>query len=101
MGRQIDADTLREWLDEERPVTVLDIRTDHARAEWWIPGSVQPETNQITREKSPSDDRFAGRIDQPCGVYRALPSLKHASFRTETWNDAGSRLPDERSRQTG
>lgn len=31
MTKQIDADTLRGWLDEHRPVTVLDIRTDDDR----------------------------------------------------------------------
>lgn len=40
MSKTIDADTLRRWLDEGRPVTVLDIRTDEDRAQWAIPGSV-------------------------------------------------------------
>jgi glyoxylase-like metal-dependent hydrolase (beta-lactamase superfamily II)/rhodanese-related sulfurtransferase len=40
MTKQIEAETLREWLDSEQPVTVLDIRTDDDRAEWAIPGSI-------------------------------------------------------------
>ncbi len=32
MTRQIDADTLRTWLDEGRAMTVLDVRSDDARA---------------------------------------------------------------------
>ncbi len=40
MTKQIDADTLRGWLEENRPVTVLDIRTDEDRDQWAIPGSV-------------------------------------------------------------
>ena len=40
MSKQIDVDTLRQWLDERRPVTVLDIRTDEDRSQWAIPGSV-------------------------------------------------------------
>lgn len=36
----LDAATLREWLDEQRPVTVLDIRTDEDRRQWAIPGSL-------------------------------------------------------------
>jgi glyoxylase-like metal-dependent hydrolase (beta-lactamase superfamily II) len=40
MARQIDADTLRAWLDAGRPVTVLDIRADADRADWFIPGSL-------------------------------------------------------------
>jgi glyoxylase-like metal-dependent hydrolase (beta-lactamase superfamily II) len=38
--RQIGVDTLRKWLDEGRPVTILDVRTDRDRADWSIPGSV-------------------------------------------------------------
>jgi glyoxylase-like metal-dependent hydrolase (beta-lactamase superfamily II)/rhodanese-related sulfurtransferase len=40
MTKQIDVETLREWLDDQRPVTVLDIRTDEDRRQWSIPGSV-------------------------------------------------------------
>jgi len=40
MTKQIDADTLRAWLEEHRPVTVLDVRTDEDRGQWAIPGSV-------------------------------------------------------------
>jgi glyoxylase-like metal-dependent hydrolase (beta-lactamase superfamily II) len=40
MATQIDAETLRQWLDAHQPVTVVDIRTDEDRAQWTIPGSV-------------------------------------------------------------
>lgn len=53
MARQIDADTLREWLNEERLVTVLDIRTDDARAEWSIPGSVHINAYDDLRKGRP------------------------------------------------
>ncbi len=36
----IDATTLRDWLDRHEPVTVLDVRPAHQRAEWAIPGSI-------------------------------------------------------------
>lgn len=36
--KQMNAETLRRWLDEGRTFTVLDIRTDEQRAEWLIPG---------------------------------------------------------------
>ena len=38
--KTIDVETLRTWLEEERPVTVLDIRPMHERVEWSIPGSM-------------------------------------------------------------
>ena len=40
MAKHIEAGTLRDWLDAQRPVTVLDIRTDDDRAQWAIPGSL-------------------------------------------------------------
>jgi glyoxylase-like metal-dependent hydrolase (beta-lactamase superfamily II)/rhodanese-related sulfurtransferase len=40
MATFIDTDTLREWLDEHRPVTVLDVRSDVDREQWAIPGSI-------------------------------------------------------------
>jgi glyoxylase-like metal-dependent hydrolase (beta-lactamase superfamily II) len=40
MTKEIDAGTLREWLDARQPVTVLDIRKDEDREQWAIPGSV-------------------------------------------------------------
>jgi glyoxylase-like metal-dependent hydrolase (beta-lactamase superfamily II) len=40
MTKQIDTETLREWLDAHVRVTVLDIRSDEDRAQWAIPGSL-------------------------------------------------------------
>lgn len=36
----VDVATLRSWLEERRPLTVLDVRPAKDRAEWSIPGSV-------------------------------------------------------------
>lgn len=36
----VSAATLRSWLEEERPVIVLDVRPQDQRAEWSIPGSI-------------------------------------------------------------
>jgi hypothetical protein len=33
MTKQIEPETLREWLDAQQPVTVLDIRTDEDRSQ--------------------------------------------------------------------
>jgi glyoxylase-like metal-dependent hydrolase (beta-lactamase superfamily II) len=40
MTKQIDTETLREWLDAHAPVTILDVRSDEDRAQWAIPGSL-------------------------------------------------------------
>jgi glyoxylase-like metal-dependent hydrolase (beta-lactamase superfamily II) len=51
MTTDISVDTLREWLDAKRPVTVLDVRTAEDRAEWWIPGSVHIDAYQALQDQ--------------------------------------------------
>ena len=51
--KTIDRDTLREWLDAHKPVTVLDIRTDDDHAEWAIPGSVHINAYEALRNGHP------------------------------------------------
>jgi glyoxylase-like metal-dependent hydrolase (beta-lactamase superfamily II)/rhodanese-related sulfurtransferase len=53
MAGQIDAETLRTWLDEQRLITVVDIRTDDARAQWSIPGSIHVNAYDDLREGRP------------------------------------------------
>jgi len=36
----LTVETLRDWLAEGRPLTMLDVRPATERAEWWIPGSL-------------------------------------------------------------
>ena len=50
MRKQIDAETLRSWLEAQRPVTVLDVRTDDARAQWAIPGSLHVNAYEALRD---------------------------------------------------
>jgi len=53
MSKQIEAETLREWLDAHQPVTVLDIRTDEDRAQWAIPGSLHLNAYEALRAGQP------------------------------------------------
>jgi glyoxylase-like metal-dependent hydrolase (beta-lactamase superfamily II) len=53
MAKQIEAETLREWLDAQQPVTVLDIRTDEDRAQWAIPGSLHLNAYEALRAGQP------------------------------------------------
>lgn len=53
MAKQIEADTLRAWLDGQQPVTVLDIRTDEDRAQWAIPGSMHVNAYEALRAGQP------------------------------------------------
>jgi glyoxylase-like metal-dependent hydrolase (beta-lactamase superfamily II) len=49
MAKQIETGTLRNWLDTQHPVTVLDIRTDDDRAQWTIPGSLHVNAYEALR----------------------------------------------------
>ncbi len=50
MARQVDAETLRDWLDGGEPVTVVDVRTDDDRTQWAIPGSVHVNAYEALRK---------------------------------------------------
>jgi glyoxylase-like metal-dependent hydrolase (beta-lactamase superfamily II)/rhodanese-related sulfurtransferase len=53
MTKKIETRTLREWLDAHQPVTVLDIRTDHDRIEWAIPGSLHVNAYEALQNGQP------------------------------------------------
>jgi glyoxylase-like metal-dependent hydrolase (beta-lactamase superfamily II)/rhodanese-related sulfurtransferase len=50
----IGVDSLREWLEHGRPVTVLDIRSPAQREEWSIPGSIHVDAQAAMRASAPS-----------------------------------------------
>jgi len=53
MTKQIETDTLRQWLDARQPVTVLDVRTDDDRTQWAIPGSLHVNAYEALRNGQP------------------------------------------------
>ncbi len=50
----LDVETLRDWLDRRRLITVLDVRPLDERAEWFIPGSVHVDAYQALRSGDPN-----------------------------------------------
>jgi len=50
----IDVETLRTWLEEGRPVTVLDVRPAAERAEWAIPGSIHVNAYEALKAHDPA-----------------------------------------------
>jgi glyoxylase-like metal-dependent hydrolase (beta-lactamase superfamily II)/rhodanese-related sulfurtransferase len=53
MTKPIESHTLREWLDAQQPVTVLDIRTDDDRIQWAIPGSLHVNAYEALQNGQP------------------------------------------------
>ena len=51
--KTIDVETLRTWLEEGRPVTVLDIRPVQERVEWSIPGSMHVDAYDALKANDP------------------------------------------------
>jgi rhodanese-related sulfurtransferase len=49
MSKQIEAHALRDWLDTQQAVTVLDIRADDDYAQWAIPGSLHVNAYEALR----------------------------------------------------
>lgn len=53
MSKQIEAHTLRDWLDTQHAVTVLDIGTDDDYAQWAIPDSLHVNAYEALRNGQP------------------------------------------------
>ncbi len=114
MTKQIEAETLRDWLDAQHPVTVLDIRTDEDHAQWSIPGSMHLNAYEALRAGQPgalADAAFP--LDRPivtiCNVGACQPDgrrvLAERGFDARSlaggmkawslaWNAADVPLPD-------
>jgi glyoxylase-like metal-dependent hydrolase (beta-lactamase superfamily II)/rhodanese-related sulfurtransferase len=52
--KQVDTETLREWLENGRPVTVLDIRTPEDRSQWFIAGSMHVNAYEALKAGNPN-----------------------------------------------
>ena len=118
MTKQIEAETLREWLDTQQPVTVLDIRTDEDRAQWAIPGSRHLNAYEALRAGQPgalADAAFprdrpvvtvcnAGRVSETAAAMLAERGFDARSLAggmkawSLAWNAAEVEIPDQSCR---
>jgi glyoxylase-like metal-dependent hydrolase (beta-lactamase superfamily II)/rhodanese-related sulfurtransferase len=82
MTKQIEPETLREWLDAQQPVTVLDIRTDDDRSQWAIPGSVHLNVFEALRAGQPG-----ALADTPLPTDRPIVTVCNAGRVSQTAAD--------------
>ena len=114
MTTQIDADTLRQWLEARHPITVLDIRTDEDRTAWAIPASIhinaydalkRGEAGPLADAPLPADRPIvtvcnAGQASRVAAALLANRGLDVMSLAggmkawSVTWNTAPVRLSD-------
>jgi glyoxylase-like metal-dependent hydrolase (beta-lactamase superfamily II)/rhodanese-related sulfurtransferase len=114
----IDTETLREWLDQGRPLIVLDVRTAADRAEWAIPGSIHVDAYAALKANDPHAlERVALPADTPvvtvCGAGTisqvAAQQLQARGFHAYSliggmqawslaWNTAEVSLPERTTR---
>ena len=52
--KEINTNTLRQWLDFGKNVNVLDIRSTHEREEWHIPGSIHVDAYDELKKNNPN-----------------------------------------------
>jgi glyoxylase-like metal-dependent hydrolase (beta-lactamase superfamily II)/rhodanese-related sulfurtransferase len=60
LSKAIETNTLRDWLESRKPVTVLDVRSDEDRAQWAIPGSLHINAYEALKAGQPG--ALAGAI---------------------------------------
>ncbi len=114
----IDTETLRQWLEQGRPLIVLDVRTAADRAEWAIPGSRHVDAYAALRANDsqalkavelPNDVPIvtvcgAGKISQVAAEQLNARGLRAYSLAggmqawSLAWNTAQVALPHSRTR---
>jgi glyoxylase-like metal-dependent hydrolase (beta-lactamase superfamily II) len=120
MTEQVDTDTLRRWLDQGRPMTLLDIRLDEDRSQWFVPGSIHfnvydavraGDTEPLASATFPQDRPIvticnAGRVSRVAADMLAARGFDARSLEggmrawTLAWNTAEVPLPDTAVRVT-
>jgi glyoxylase-like metal-dependent hydrolase (beta-lactamase superfamily II) len=70
---QIDSDTLRRWLADRQPVTILDVRSNEDRGQWAIPGSVH-----VSAEDALTNGQLGAIADEPLPRDRPVVTVCNA-----------------------
>src|SRR5262245_48655322 len=86
MPRHTDAETLRRWLEEKRPVTLVDVRSDEDRKQWSIPGSVH-----INAYEALKDGRRSALSDAKIPSDRPIVTICNLGMMSERAADELSR----------
>lgn len=86
--KYINADTLREWLENGKEVSILDIRPSAERAEWFIPGSIH--LNAYEKLRANDGTAVSGlHLDKNIPVVVVCAAGKTSMKATELLNKTG------------
>jgi glyoxylase-like metal-dependent hydrolase (beta-lactamase superfamily II)/rhodanese-related sulfurtransferase len=84
----VSIDTLRGWLDQGRPVTVLDVRPSDQHAEWAIPGSVHVDAYEALKANDPGA-LFGVRLPQDRPVVTVCGMGRTSAIAAQQLRDRG------------
>ena len=87
-GMTVSMDTLRDWLDQGRPVTVLDVRPSDQHAEWAIPGSVHVDAYEALKANDP-DALHGVRLPQDRPVVTICAMGRTSAIAAQQLRDRG------------
>jgi glyoxylase-like metal-dependent hydrolase (beta-lactamase superfamily II)/rhodanese-related sulfurtransferase len=87
-GITVSMDTLRDWLDQGRPVTVLDVRPSDQHAEWAIPGSVHVDAYEALKSNDP-DALIGVRLPQDIPVVTVCGMGRTSAIAAQQLRDRG------------
>ena len=87
-GMTVSMDTLRDWLDQGRPVTVLDVRPSDQHAEWAIPGSVHVDAYEALKANDP-DALIGVRLPQDRPVVTVCGMGRTSAIAAQQLRDRG------------
>ena len=86
--KEINIDTLRQWMDSGKKVNVLDIRPTQEREEWYIPGSIHVDAYDELKKNNPNALE-AINLDKSIPVVTVCAGGKTSMIAAQLLQDSG------------
>src|SRR6187431_3032246 len=87
-AKEVSTETLRNWLEAGKEVSILDVRPVQERSEWFIPGSIY--FNAYDKLKTHKPDALHGlHLDKTIPVVTVCAAGKTSSIAADQLNEQG------------